>query len=378
LRKIETPLADLIRLLVISNYRYTVTVRPEAEIFLQLRKEQGYDITIMTEADTEYAEKFRQAGIKVIDFHIDQKFSWKVVQTIRAELLQGSYHILQLFNNKALTHGIFAARGLPIKIVAYRGYTGNIHWADPFMYVKYLHPRVDRIICLVEAIRQLFRKNLLFHKDKAVTIHKGHDVTWYHGVEPMPREELQIPSDAFTFICGANSRRMKGIKYLLRATYLLPANMNFRLLLAGRDMDLPQFKKLIDDSPHKKNIVVLGFVNKILSVVKASDVFVLPSIKGEAITKSVIEAMSLGVCPLITDIDGNYGLVSDKQCGLVVPSGDPKALADAMMTLYQNRAQTRNYGQAAREHIRQNFNNRKTVVEYDALYKELYQELKSS
>ncbi len=58
-----------IKLLVISNYRSTVTVRPEAEIFIQLQQTSRYQITIMTYGDSPYAEKFRAAGIRVIDFH---------------------------------------------------------------------------------------------------------------------------------------------------------------------------------------------------------------------------------------------------------------------------------------------------------------------
>lgn len=329
----------------------------------------------MTYGDSPYAEKFRAAGIRVIDFHPEKKFSPSYVRFIRRELKAGGYHILMLFNNKAMVNGILAAMSIPVKVVVYRGYTGNIHWSDPFMYLKYLSPRVDRIICLVEAIRQLFRKNLLFRKDKAVTIHKGHDIAWYEGVEPVGKKALGIPENAFVIICGANVRRMKGVRYLLKATYHLPADSNIHLAFAGNGMDVPLFKKLIENSPFRQNIHVLGFRKDILNVVKTADVFVLPSIKGEAITKSVIEAMSLGICPLITDIPGNQGLVIDHQCGLVVPPRNPEALAKGILWLYENRERCREFGTAAREHIRQNFDIRNTVIQYDALYRELYGEL---
>jgi L-malate glycosyltransferase len=221
-----------VKLLVISNYIHTVTVRPEAEIILQLQKTSQYEITVMTSAKAEYAQKFVEAGIRVIDFLPTKKFSLNYVKLIRKELLEGKYHIVQAFNNKAMVNTLIAAMGLPVKVVVYRGYTGNISWLDPLMYIKYLSPRVDRIVCLVEAIRQIFRKNLLFHKDKAVTINKGHDVHWYDDVKALDKRSLGIPDDAFTFVCGANSRRMKGIKYLLQATYFLPANTRIHLMLA--------------------------------------------------------------------------------------------------------------------------------------------------
>lgn len=366
-----------INLLVVSDYGATVIVRPEAEIVLQLQHTGRYNITVMTQANSEYANKFREAGVTVIDFFPEKKFSWNYVRRIKKEMIDGQHHIAQLFNNKAMVNGVMAAMGVPIKVVVYRGYTGNISWLYPIMYVKYLSPRVDRIVCLVEAIRQIFRKNLWFNKDKAVTINKGHDVSWYDGVIAHSKASFAIPENAFVFICGANIRRMKGVKYLLRATYLLPKDSNIHLMFAGNDMNTPEFKKLIEESPMRDRIHLLGHRKDILEVVKSADAFVLASIKGEAITKAVIEAMSLEVCPLITDIPGNVGLVENGVSGLVVPSKDPQALADRMLFLSKNPEVAEAYGKAARIHIMKNFNTKDTARKYDQLYQELYVELQT-
>jgi L-malate glycosyltransferase len=360
-----------LKILVISNYDSTVTVRPEAEIFISLKKQFGYDITVMTFGNGEYVPKFKEAGIRVIDYHPTKKFSFAQVQRIRKELKDGRYQIVQLFNNKAMVNGILASIGLPVKVVTYRGYTGNINWWDPFMYLKHLSPRVDRIVCLVEAIRVLMRKNLLFNRDKAVTINKGHDVNWYNNVVPIERSELGVPADAFTIVCVANVRPMKGMKYLLKATHYLPPTSRIHILLLGNGMDAPKFKKLIEESPIKTQIKNLGFRKDAACVVKAADVFALASIYGEAITKSVIEAMSMGVAPLITDIEGNVGLAVDGVSGIVVPSRNAKALADAMIRLSNDRNLTKRLGEHARKHIEANLNSKNTVVAFHSMYTEL-------
>lgn len=360
-----------IKILVISNYGSTITVRPEAEIFIALKKQLGYDVTVMTFGHGDYVPHFLAAGIRVIDFHPTKKFSLSHVRRIRRELREGKYDILQLFNNKAMMNGILAAIGLPVKVVTYRGYTGNIHWWDPFMYLKHLSPRVDRIVCLVEAIRQLMRKNLLVGKDKAVTINKGHDVSWYSNITPMEDSAIGVPEGAFKIACVANVRPMKGMKYLLKATHLLPANSKIYLLLLGNGMDQPKFKKLIDASPIRSQIIVLGFRKDAARIVKSADVFVLASIYGEAITKSVIEAMSMSVAPLITDIEGNVGLTVDGVSGVIVPPHNPKALAEAMMRMADNPAATRLMGEKAREHIHTHLNTQNTVIAFDKMYREL-------
>lgn len=369
------PIDEQIKLLVISDYSHTVGVRPEAEIILGLQKTGKYEITVMTGSESEYARAFAENRIRVIDFLPTKKISRKYIKKIRDELKKGQYHILQLFNNRGMTNGLLAAIGVDVKVVVYRGYTGNISWADPTMYIKYLSPRVDRIICLVDAIRDIFRKNLFFNKEKAVTINKGHDIRWYAEVVPHSKKSLGVPDNSFLFVCAANARRMKGIEYLLQATYLIPENSNIHLMLVGHGMDSPDFKRLIDKSPLKKNIHLFGYRSDVLEVVKSADAFVLASITGEAITKAVIEAMSMGVCPLITDIAGNKNLVENNVSGLVIPPQDPNSLASAMIELSKNPEQAKRFGTAAIEHIRKNFNVDETIIRYDELYQELYHEL---
>lgn len=169
-----------IKVLVISDYRSFTSSRPEAEIFIGL-KELGMDITIMTHDEGEYVSRFRESGIKIIPFHPKRKFDSAESGFIRKELERGGYEIMHLFNSKASINGIRAARGLAVKVVMYRGYTGNIHWWDPTAYIKYLHPRVDKIVCLADSVNEMFQKAITLNKKKLITINKGHNVDWYEG-----------------------------------------------------------------------------------------------------------------------------------------------------------------------------------------------------
>lgn len=360
-----------LKVLVISNYRETNSVRPEAELFIGLQK-AGVQVTIMTFGDAPYAEKFREAGIQVVDFHPLKKFDPSETKRIRAELIAGQYDILHLFNSRAIIHGIRAAKGLPVKVVLYRGYTGNIHWYDPTAYLKYLHPRVDKVMCIAESIRAHLGSQLFFGKNKAVTIHKGHSLDWYNGVKPLERSSLHgIPPQGFWVACVANNRPMKGVPYLLEAMAYLPTDLPIHLLLVGKNMDAGKGRSLIDNCPNREKIHLLGYRTDVLALVATSDAFVLPSIKGEATTKAVIEAMSLSVAPIITSIPGNRELVLHEKCGLVVPPHDPKAIADAILRLYHDRVLCGRLGAAAKQHIASHFNIEATILATKALYESL-------
>ena len=360
-----------IKVLVISDYREFVSPRPEAELFIGLQT-AGLDITIMTYPDAAWTPYFKKAGIRVIESHPVKKFHKPSIKMIRKELEKGGYHILHLFNSKASSNGIPAAKKLSVKVLLYRGYAGNVHWYDPAQYLKYLHPRVDKIWCITNEIEETIRKNSLLVKHKGVTILKGHDPQWYSHVQPVSSlEQYRIPADAFTVICMANVRPMKGIPYLLKATHHLAPGLPIHFLFAGKGFDKKHIQELISSSPYKNNIHCIGYVEEPLLLVAASQVFVLPSIKGEGLSKSTMEAMSLGIPPIVTDIPGNKELVIPEQSGLMVQAKNASALAKAIFYLYENADLRKTIGQQAKEYMRTDLNISVTIQKMKELYAKL-------
>jgi glycosyltransferase involved in cell wall biosynthesis len=365
-----------IKILVISDYRHLLSTRPEAEVLLGLDARE-FEVTLMTYKDAAYAKKLIQKGIRVIDFHPEKKFDCKEIAFIRKELIDGRYDIIHLFNSKSIVSGIKAARGLPVKVVLYRGYTGNINWWDPTAYLKFLHPRVDKIVCNSIGVEKLIRRNSIFNADKCITINKGHRTEWYEQYAPVDWQKEGIPSDAFVVMCVCNNRRMKGLPYLLKSLQYLPKNIPLHVILVGRDMETKENLGLIKRGNYGDKVHFFGYREDVLRLVSSSNLFVLPSIYGESITKSVLEAMSLGIAPVITDIPGNTELVETGVNGLVVPRKNPKALADAINYLYQNPDLCKQFGLKSKERIETVLNNRITIEKTEQLYRDLYHEKQS-
>lgn len=363
-----------INVLVISNYRDYHSTRPEANIFMGLAKME-FNIHIMTYPGTQMQKDLEDAGITVVEFHPDHKGKRSEIERVRDYIIENGIDIIHLFNSRAIQTGIKAAKRLPVKVVLYRGYTGNIHWWDPTAYLKYLHPRVDRIFCNSIGVEKLIRRQKIFKTKVPVTINKGHDIKWYEDYKPIDiKSELGIPEDAFLLINVANNRRMKGVPYLLKTMNLLPSDANIHLLIAGRNMDIPKHMKIINSGDKAEKVHILGFRKDVLNIVAACDSFVLPSIKGESITKSVLEAMSLGTAPVITDIPGNTELVAHGENGLVVRAKNPKDLSKAIMHIYNDRELCKLMGERSKERIRTELNTEITILKTKKMYEELINE----
>ncbi len=358
-------------ILVISDYRPVGSARPEAEIFICLAQ-LGHTVHILSYPEaTWYNERFRSAGIRVIEQHPRRKLSWSGIRLIRKETMTNRYDIVHAFNTQALVHAVWALIGLPAKLIAYRGYAGQTHWYDPAMYSKYFHPRVDHIICVSRDIEKIVAQNWIGGKNKLSTIPKGHDPYWYTGIVPVERERLGFAANDILLAFVANVRPFKGLTYLLQATHLLDPALPVRILFIGRGYDDPAIQKEIAKSPLNAKMHVLGYQRDPLAIVAACDVLVQTSTHGEGLSKSVVEAMSLGIAPVITEIPGNEGLVIDGESGWVVPPKDPQALAAALQSMIQHPEQRSLRGQRAKEHIQRHFHIDHTVKAFVALYAQL-------
>jgi len=359
------------KILVISDYREVIASRPEAEIFVSLAR-KGQTIHILSYPQAKYYnERFRSYGINVIENHPTRKASLSYIRYLHQLIRGEQYDFVHAFNSHGLTNAVWAMLGLKSKLIAYRGYAGQTHWYDPMMYTKYFHPRVDHIICLSEDIKHILSINMPWAKNKLTTIHKGHDPQWYENVIPKNRQELGFVADDILICCVANVRPFKGIPYLIEATQYLPNESGIQFLFIGQGYQNEPVNSMIQKSSYFKNIHRLGYRNDSLSIVAACDGLVLPSTHGEALTKSVIEAMCLGIPPIITAIPGNEGLVINGESGWIVPPADPLSLSRAIMEMVRNKPERKRRGQNACDQIRKHFHTNNTVEEFLKLYKRL-------
>lgn len=356
------------KILVVSNYRGLHTCRPEAEIFIGLQK-MGFDITVMTYQDAVYIERFRNHGIKVIPNHPGKRYDPEFIKFLREELEDGSYDILQLYNNKAISNGLRSAKNIDIKVVIYRGASSNMSWLNPINYLKFFHPRADYVICNSEEIRQRFLAVPFYNPEKAITIFKGHNTEWYEDTQPHDiRKELGIDAEDLILVNVANNRKFKAIPDLMKAMKYIPSESKISLLVIGRDMDTPEIKRLRSESGNADKIHFLGFRKDSLNIVSACDIFILPSDGGESLTKSVVEAMSVGVVPVISDILGNKPLVDSGVNGFVFQKNNPRDMADKIMYAYKNRHLLPELSKEAIHKIDTKISSKETINRYFDFY----------
>ena len=89
----------------------------------------------------------------------------------------------------------------------------------------------------------------------------------------------------------------------------------------------------------------LGYRSDIATLLRAADIFVLPSHR-EGMPQSIIEAMLTGLPVVATDIRGSREEVVDGATGILIPVADQEAIAAALNRLCAAPELRRSYGAA--------------------------------
>jgi glycosyltransferase involved in cell wall biosynthesis len=337
-------------------------------------KARGVEVIVVCASHADFQADFREAGIPVHHISFQRRRDRAAIAALRALVQTERADVVHCYIKRALSNAIVAVADLPVRLVAYRGIVGNLHWLDPGSRRSFFHPRVDRIICVCEAVRQdlIANRFMGWHLplEKVVTVHKGHYVDWWQRDDvPADLSELGIPAGVPVVGCVAQMRKRKGIPLLVEAFERL-ADPDAHLVLIGcvGDRRVPG---RIARSPARDRIHLLGWRADAARLAGAFDVFVLPTLRREGLPRAVIEAMCQGVPPVVTDAGGSPELIEDGVSGRIVPPGDPRALAGALDTLLADPEMRSTMGRSAIERIRGHFSPERTVSETMAVYREL-------
>ena len=156
----------------------------------------------------------------------------------------------------------------------------------------------------------------------------------YNGVELAPyRNAEPSRTDGPTVLFIGRHEPRKGLGVLLDALRLLPESV--RLWIAG---DGPETAALRARSAGDARIEWLGTItdSEKISRLKGADIFCAPSLRGESFGVVLLEAMAADTAVVASDLPGYRNAARPDQDALLVPPGDPRALADAVNRVLSN------------------------------------------
>jgi glycosyltransferase involved in cell wall biosynthesis len=166
----------------------------------------------------------------------------------------------------------------------------------------------------------------------------------------------------------ANLRREKGHEVLIDAAVdLLRRVPDAAFEFVGAGPELDALVARTEARQVRRAFTFLGHRNDVAARLAAADIFVLPS-RSEAFPNAVLEAMAAGLPIVASGVGGICELIDDGRTGLLVPAGDPRALADRLGRLMGDPALADRLGEAARVEARARYSFDRMVAAFDSLY----------
>jgi glycosyltransferase involved in cell wall biosynthesis len=184
------------------------------------------------------------------------------------------------------------------------------------------------------------------------------------------RRELGIPEGFPVVGSVANFKEQKGHTYLLEAAVAVRRTVpEARFVLVGAGPLEADIRRRAAEMDLGETVVFAGYRQDATAVMGIFDVFVLSSIH-EGLSIALLEAMALGIAPVVTEVGGLPEVVTNAVDGLIVPPRDAHALAEALVSVLTDASLRGQLAEASR-HRAASFDIRKAVHRMEAVYEEL-------
>jgi len=330
-------------ILVFNNRNEADSLLPQFQAldlpFHHITLNRFYDPRVIR-AITDYT---RQHQIELIHTHLaDADIVGKVVgQRLRIPVISTLHTIPQGYENAAFH------RRWPIRFT-----TRNL---------------ATHLIAVSEEIRRQFIARWRIPSRRISTIYNGVDMETFLSITEGTKK-----NSPFVITNIGSLTPQKAQHVLLDAAKLVLARQpQTQFLIVGRGALAQDLAARARGLGIADRVEFTGLRQDVPQILADSDIFVLSSLR-EGMSLAAIEAMAAARPVVLTDVGGNPELVEAGVQGLIVPSGDAAALAEALLTLREDPSRRTGIGRAARARVRDVFSLETMTRQYEELYRQIW------
>lgn len=337
---------------------------------------------ICLQGSTSFRERLQRKDVSVIDLHKQDGQDWHSFVSLYRILKQHKVDIIHTRNLSAIEYQVPAfLAGVKCRVHSEHGWDTFDPEGNNKKYQllrRLLSPFIHVFIPLSLHLQHYLVEKVKIPEKKIYRICNGVDITKFYPIKDKQQmRDCPLPFDENAIYMGTVGR-MHGVKdqmTLVRAFIALlnahPALIGQVYLLLIGDGPLRQEAiELLDKSQLSEYAWLPGERSDIAELMRFLDIFVLPS-QAEGISNTILEAMATALPVVATAVGGNTELVKEGDTGLLVPHSSPAVMADALISLIENRQKRQQQGERAYQSVLANFSIQAMVNKYTDVYDSL-------
>lgn len=295
---------------------------------------RGHDISVLAPVDNEdtIVEDFvvdagRPIALPYNGSVAKLNIGPKATARVRRWIREGDFDVLHVHEPISPSVGLLACWAAQGPIVA--TWHSSVDRSRLLAASRYIaHTAMEKVTARI-AVSEYARRTLVDHLGgDAVLIPNGVCVADFADEQRLPGFG-ERPTIAFL---GRMDETRKGLSVLLDAFALIvEAFPDAELLIAGPG-DIEQVEADLDDKI-RSNVTLLGKVSQSdkVALLHTADIYVAPNIGGESFGIILLEAMASSTPVVASDLDAFARVLDDGRCGRLFATGDPQALAQAVV-----------------------------------------------
>lgn len=246
---------------------------------------------------------------------------------------------------------------------------------------------VDLYISVFNKGKELLVKRDRIPENKVVVVNNGIDLNWASPAlptlvrkipqklgtsqvlrkgwaSPVKSSEKHFPLIGMT----AAFNQFKAQDELIKAApKILEKFPQAKFILAGCGNTEKKMSEMINNLGLNSHFSIPGFVKDIRQILSQLDIFVLAS-HSEGFPVSILEAMSMGIPVVASNVGGIPELVEDRVTGILVEPNCSEKLADAIIEILESPEKAKWMSEAAKERVKKHFTIEQMMGQLEFLY----------
>ena len=336
----------------------------------------------------ELARAFSQITNEVIDIPLKGNLSpitdFQCIMKLKDILKTKNISLMHAHGSKAALVGRIAARlaGTPVNFYTVHNSIFYADWHNlKLKAMAWVETRLahctDRIITVSDALRLEIINREGLSPDLPVTVYNGIETEQFYSASDKPglRRELGLPLDGKLVGTVARLSSQKGVSHFIKAIPKI-TEKQAHFIITGDGPLREELESLTKQLNLQEVVIFTGARNDIPKLLAALDVFVMPSIT-EGLSIAILEAMASSLPVVASRVGGIPEIVQDGVTGILIPSRDENALAQAISELLTNEEKASSMGMAGHRQVELNYSaatmgKRVTELYMEALAKKIY------
>ncbi len=265
----------------------------------------------------------------------------KSIRNLKEIILENQIDLVFPYTIKPVIYGSIAAKTLGVPVISlitglgftFSGVNLKARMLQQLTQVLYRYSLNKNKMVVFQNTddQQLFLEKNILQPKQPSTVVNGSGV----NLERFPfRSHQKKDSDTIVFIIVGRLLKEKGVAHFLEAAKILKSrypNTEFHLVGAPSDDDPSGISNGILKKLHEEGIIVYHKTQpNVVPFLTNADVFVLPTYYREGVPRSILEALSIGMPIITTNMPGCKETVLSKTNGFLIPPKELDPLIDAM------------------------------------------------